>query len=136
MTRCVERVFELLPPEQDALPEQDFLIDRTICIQAFVMNVFGALDNLAWIWVSEKPLAVDRIEIGLGPKCKAVRASFSPEMRDYLSKNQNWNGGSPTLSILGMLWRTGYPSTFRLLCARCKRRRIYGSRCSQASDAG
>jgi hypothetical protein len=88
MTRCVERVFELLPPEQDALPEQDSLIDRTICIQAFVMNVFGALDNLAWIWVSEKPLAVDRIEIGLGPKCKAVRASFSPEMRDYLSKSK------------------------------------------------
>jgi hypothetical protein len=41
------------------------------------MNVFGALDNLAWIWVSEKPLAVDRIETGLGPKCKAVRASYA-----------------------------------------------------------
>jgi hypothetical protein len=90
MTRCVERVFALLPPEQDALPEGDTLIDATICIQAFVMNVFGALDNLARLWVSEKPLKVDQMKIGLGPKCKAVRKSFSPEMQDYLSKLQPW----------------------------------------------
>lgn len=54
------------------------------------MNVFGALDNLAWIWVSEKSLAIDQMKIGLGPKCKAVRASFSPEMQDYLSKLEPW----------------------------------------------
>ena len=90
LNRCIERVFELLPPEQEASPGYEDLIDATICIQAFVMNVFGALDNLAWIWVSEKPLAVDKMKTGLGPKCKAVRASFSPEMQDYLSKLEPW----------------------------------------------
>ncbi len=90
LNRCIERVFELLPPEQDPLPEHDDLIDATICIQAFVMNVFGALDNLAWIWVSEKSLAVPKMKTGLGPKCEAVRASFSPEMQDYLSKLDLW----------------------------------------------
>jgi hypothetical protein len=28
-----------------------------INIQAFVFNVFGSIDNLAWIWVQEKSLA-------------------------------------------------------------------------------
>ncbi len=54
------------------------------------MNVFGALDNLAWIWVSEKPLKVARRQIGLGPKCEFVRASFSDEMRDYLTGLGDW----------------------------------------------
>jgi hypothetical protein len=84
MHHCIERVFELLPPELAALPDQGVLMDATICIQAFVMNVFGALDNLAWIWVGERPLNVGKMEVGLGPKCKAVRASFSQEMQHYL----------------------------------------------------
>ena len=54
------------------------------------MNVFGALDNLAWIWVSEKPLKVGRKQIGLGPKCEVVRASFSDEMCDYLTGFCDW----------------------------------------------
>ena len=54
------------------------------------MNLFGALDNLAWIWVSEKPLKVGKREIGLGPKCELVRISFSPEMRDFLIGLDAW----------------------------------------------
>jgi hypothetical protein len=90
MTYCVEKIFTLIPPERDALPDDDLLIEATICIQAFVMNVFGALDNLAWIWVSEKALSIDRTQIGLAQKCKAVRASFSPQLRDYLSGLDRW----------------------------------------------
>ena len=90
MHHCIERVFELLPPEFHALPDQSILMDITICIQAFVMNVFGALDNLAWIWVSERSLQVSKVEVGLGQKCAAVRASFSQEMQDYLSGLAPW----------------------------------------------
>ena len=54
------------------------------------MNVFGALDNFAWIRVSEKPLKVGRKQTGLGPKCEVVRASFSDEMRDYLTGLDDW----------------------------------------------
>jgi hypothetical protein len=65
-------------------------MDATIYIQAFIMNAFGALDNLAWIWVTEKPLNVGKMETGLGPKCKSVRASFTPETQAYLSELDDW----------------------------------------------
>ncbi len=90
MQHCVERVFRFIPPELDALPDQEALMDATIYIQAFVMNAFGALDNLAWIWVTEKPLNVGKMETGLGPKCKSVRASFTPETQAYLSELDDW----------------------------------------------
>jgi hypothetical protein len=47
-------VFEKLPPELDEIPERDAVVDATLTTQAFVMNAFGCLDNLAWIWVCEK----------------------------------------------------------------------------------
>jgi hypothetical protein len=90
MHHCIEKVFEILPPEQDGRPPDPALLDATAFIQSFVMNVFGALDNLAWTWVSEKPLDIPRKQIGLGPKCEKVRGSFSPEMGDYLAGLENW----------------------------------------------
>jgi hypothetical protein len=73
MNHCVERVFQLLPPEEDSSPEEDVLLDATVCVQSFVMNVFGALDNLAWVWVSEKPL--DLKKGGRRPHSKMPEAS-------------------------------------------------------------
>jgi hypothetical protein len=64
--------------------------NATICIQAFVMNVFGSLDNLALIWVGERSFNFGKMQVGLGPKCKAVRSSFSQEMQRYLSGLDPW----------------------------------------------
>jgi hypothetical protein len=93
MHHCVERVFEIIPPELEDKPPDPILYDATAFIQSFVMNTFGALDNLAWVWVSEKPLKLGKREIGLGPKCNSVRGSFSPEMRDFLTEHDGWFDG-------------------------------------------
>jgi hypothetical protein len=90
MHHCTERIFEILPPELDEKPVDAVLYDATVFIQSFVMNTFGALDNLAWIWVSEKPLKLNRNKIGLGPQCKQIRSSFSQETRDYLTAHDQW----------------------------------------------
>jgi hypothetical protein len=65
-------------------------MDATVCIQSFVMNVFGAIDNLAWIWVYETRLEIEPKWVGLIPKCKTVRGTFSPEMQGYLHKLEPW----------------------------------------------
>jgi hypothetical protein len=54
MARCIKNVFVLIPPEREELPSADELSDATINIQSFVFNTYGAIDNLAWIWVSER----------------------------------------------------------------------------------
>ncbi len=81
LIRAVDLVFDLLPPELDAIPERDTVVDATIAIQSFMLNTFGCLDNLAWIFVYEKGVtkpdgaALDPQSVNLGSK--AVRARFS-----------------------------------------------------------
>ena len=57
LNRCIENVFEIYPPDRVQLLSMDELTDVAINIQAFVVNVFGCVDNLAWIWVLEKGIA-------------------------------------------------------------------------------
>jgi hypothetical protein len=96
MVHMVETVFELLPPNDDEIPELVTVMAATACIQNFVMNAFGCLENLAWIWVLEKNIrgkagaALGRYDIGLGKQY--VRASFSPEFQTFLDDNQEWLG--------------------------------------------
>jgi hypothetical protein len=96
LIRCVDRVFEVLPPERGDIPSRDEVMDATVNIQAFMFNVFGCLENLAWVWVFEKPVTredgkpIGRRDIGLGEKCKSVRASFSPAFTAYLDSRKTW----------------------------------------------
>ena len=95
LVHCIEGVFEKLPPDTNCIPSDNERLDATVYFQAFVFNVFGCLDNLAHIWVSEKgvqdngkPLADGKI--GLGKKYKGVRNSLSTRIRDYLIELDPW----------------------------------------------
>jgi hypothetical protein len=56
LVRCIDNVFELLPPDLAEPPTHRNPLDATINVQAFVFNVFVCIDNLVWIWVQEKPV--------------------------------------------------------------------------------
>src|SRR5579872_1863144 len=45
LIRAINMVFDNLPPELDEIPARESVVDATIAIQAFVLNVFGCLDN-------------------------------------------------------------------------------------------
>jgi hypothetical protein len=96
IARCVERVYQLLPPQQVDIPERDILYDATINIQAAVFNTYGALDNLAFVWVFERAilggngLPLPNGRIGLTRDKEQVRASFSEAMQQYLANKDSW----------------------------------------------
>ena len=94
LIHCIDKVFAELPPELEAIPSRDAVMDATTAIQAFVFNAFGCLDNLAWIWVEavrdEAGDPLDPVRVGLGKKSKEVRASFSIDFVAYLDKRQPW----------------------------------------------
>lgn len=90
LRRCIENVFIILPPDRASKPSTDELSDATINIQAFVFNVFGSVDNLAWVWVLENDSTIDRVEIGLRPKNEILRKSFSTEFQNYLKAFDEW----------------------------------------------
>jgi hypothetical protein len=93
---CVTYVFNLLPPEQDEIPDGDNVTAATIFIQSFVINTLGCLDNLAWVWVYEKNYRetdgseIDPKSVGLGPRYSHLRRQFSPEFTTYLKGNKRW----------------------------------------------
>jgi len=96
LVRAINFVFELLPPELETISDHDEVVAATIIIQSFVFNAFGCLDNLAWIWVYEKGLkgkdgkAIKPDWVGLGPRYRYVRRSFSAEFRGYLKSRKKW----------------------------------------------
>jgi hypothetical protein len=96
MARCINNVFEAIPPERTELPSRDELSDATINIQSFIFNVFGAIDNLAWIWMAENGqkrrdgTPIRDGHVGLGPDNTAVRGTLSQELQDYLKTLDAW----------------------------------------------
>jgi hypothetical protein len=95
LRHCLDRVFEVLPMTAED-PDRDSLFDATAFLQSFVINVFGAMDNVARIWCLEanvlgpnaKPLPA--MAIGLMPKNIVVRASLPEGFRDYLAAFGEW----------------------------------------------
>ena len=96
LVRCIENVFELLPPERAEIPNREDRKDAEINNQASVLNTFGCIDNLAWIWVKEKNIikadgsTLPRSWVGLGKENKFIRASFSADFQKYLPTIDDW----------------------------------------------
>lgn len=94
LKHTLERLFEVLPPEANA-PTQRDIRDATAFLQAFVINTFGAIDNLAWVWALEaritdggKPLK--RKHIGLTAGNATLRGSLSDATQTYLKGTDGW----------------------------------------------
>ena len=96
MTRCIRKVFELLPPDTLGAPDADESQGATVHLQAFVFNTYGCLDNLAHIWVLERGVkqvdgtSLHVSQVGLGRKNKEVLGSLPKEFTDYLSELSEW----------------------------------------------
>lgn len=99
LVHCFNKVYETIPLELEGLPTERQCYECAINIQAFVFNVFGSLDNLAWIWVEEKQIKLENGEplpvsfVGLGKKNTYVRNSLSADFQAYLKSIQEWFDG-------------------------------------------
>lgn len=94
LVRCIDQVYEILPPDREDIPERHETAKAEMAIHSFVLNTFGCLDNLAWIWVFEKNVRGRNGE-ELRPKSvglcsEPLRDSFSEEFRAYLDTRQEW----------------------------------------------
>jgi hypothetical protein len=98
LQRCIENIYTICPPERADIPSQDELDDIIINLQSFVFNIFGCIDNLAWIWVKEKQLKNKKGELLSGGyvglmsegKNQIVRESFSQDFQDCLCCAKAW----------------------------------------------
>ena len=96
MVHCMERAMEAFPPRIRWIPSADGILDATVCLQVFVTNVHGCIDNLAHIPVREKGLTGDDgtplpdSRVGLRPANGAVLDSLSSEFAGRLKELGPW----------------------------------------------
>lgn len=85
--RCIDQIFNTCPPEADRMGNEE-LDDTIIFIQAFIFNIFGAIDNLAHIMNSHFSLNVARNKIGFAPanKFASFRQLLSPNFQNKLKE--------------------------------------------------
>lgn len=94
MKRCIDNIYRICPPNIDRKLSTEELSDLAINLQAFVLNVYGSLDNLAWVWVKEKGILnkkknpLTNGQIGFAEKYTYVRDSFPDSIREYLNTEQ------------------------------------------------
>lgn len=92
---CIEQVYVLLPPDQPGLPTRLDTLSATAHIQAFVMNIFGCCENVAWIWVNERqPLMPNGqpwrpVRVGLLPTQTELRATLPADSRPNCGSDRN-----------------------------------------------
>ncbi len=93
LNRCIENVFTLFPLNQEAPLEADKVKDVDINLHAFCVNIFGLLDNLAWVWVYEKKLSPKINEHNVGLFKEKVKRSLPKAFQEYLDSDliQKWH---------------------------------------------
>jgi hypothetical protein len=90
LRRCIENAFSLIPPETETIPDREVLYDAGINVQAFFANVYGSLDNLAWVWVYERELEIHRSRVGLRVQNTEFRSTLSEAFQNYLTSRDEW----------------------------------------------
>lgn len=95
LRRCIENVFKIIPPRTRKIPSKQRLYDAQINLQSFIANVYGSVDNLAWVWAFETGLSdrLSKTQVGLKESHKKVRDSLGPELQQYLKKMDPWFAG-------------------------------------------
>jgi hypothetical protein len=88
LERCIQNVYSLYPPTRSDVPSRETCVDLAINLQSFVFNVFGCLDNLAWIWVTERHLTVKETQVGF--RKDIIKRSFTDDFQTYLCSLDQW----------------------------------------------
>jgi hypothetical protein len=88
LRRCVDNVFEICPVDRVELLSDDERADLEINMHAFVVNVHGLLDNLAWVTVFEKAPELERNRWQVGLFKENVQALLPEEAKRYLGEQR------------------------------------------------
>lgn len=87
LKRCIENVYSISPPDKSDKPSDENLTDLAINLQSFILNIFGCIDNLAWIWAKENNFEY-RNNTDVSFFKKKIHDILSSEFREYLDSDR------------------------------------------------
>ena len=94
LQRCIQNVYAIYSPERFDIPPHDECLDLAINLQGFVFNVFGCIDNLAWVWVIEKQLITESEDslrlIDVSFQKRRLKKTLPIRFREYLHGLNQW----------------------------------------------
>jgi hypothetical protein len=94
LERSIERIYEIFPPSRKDKLTRDELADVQIYLHAFVINLFGILDNLAWVYVLEHNLEAEiGGRKGVGLYAKGTQSILPLNLKAYinLDSTKEWH---------------------------------------------
>lgn len=88
-------IFNSTPPNTVTVPEVNSLTTTSIFLQALISNIYGCLDNIAWIWFhqnhdNEEIARIHRNRIGLTTSHASLRQSLPSEFNAKLEEYDDW----------------------------------------------
>ena len=86
VARCIDKAFSAIPADIDHFPTKTQRADVTIYVQAFVVNIVGCLDNLAWVWNYEKHLQLGRHKVVLN----GAYMNLPKNMAELIASYKDW----------------------------------------------
>ncbi|OSQ42785.1 hypothetical protein [Thalassospira alkalitolerans] len=96
LVHCSQRVFDLLAPSLEEVPEGRTVKEATVHVQSFVSNVIGVLDNIAWVWISERDLKhrngddFSPKEVKLSRDCRDLWRDLPLDFRNRVVEFRDW----------------------------------------------
>lgn len=83
--RCVENIYSIFPLRREKLLCRDELKDVDINLHAFFINIFGLLDNMAWVAVYETNGLKEINKKGVGLYKAETQECLSDGFKEYLN---------------------------------------------------
>lgn len=91
--QCILNIFKILPPTRVDLLEDDEVSETSINLHAFYVDLFGLLDNTAWVFAFEKGLSSQLRRTSIGLYSSELQKYFSKDFSDFLNSDtmKNWH---------------------------------------------
>lgn len=91
----LRNIFAVIPTNSSELIPDENLINASINLQSFLSNLYGILDNIAWVWYYENPelhtiFERHKQQIGLTRKHSQFRKHLPKPFLNTLKQNDNW----------------------------------------------
>lgn len=92
---CVENIYSIFPLRRKDLLNRSELKDVEINLHAFFINIFGLLDNMAWVMIHENNLSESIRRTNVSLYAAQTQEQFSEEFRQYLNSDRmkSWHNG-------------------------------------------
>ena len=87
---AISNIFEIFPPDREKFLSNDECTNIAIQYHAFSINLFGMLDNIAWIFTHINGLKLDKRDVYL--KNKKILQVMPEEFKSYITNREinNW----------------------------------------------